>query len=80
MLEGRAGAGFAVEAVARPLKLDFLPLARERYDLLIRRRDYFEPPFQALMAFARSKAFQARAAEMGGYDLTGLGAVHLNGA
>ena len=80
VLEGRAGAGFAVEAVARPLKLDFLPLARERYDLLIRRRDYFEPPFQALLAFTRSEAFRTRAAEMGGYDLAGLGRVHLNGA
>ncbi len=80
VLEGRAGAGFAVEAVARPLKLDFLPLARERYDLLIRRRDYFEPPFQALLGFTRGKAFGDRAAEMGGYDLSGLGTVHLNGA
>lgn len=80
VLEGRAEAGFAVEAVARPLKLAFLPLARERYDLLIRRRHFFEPPFQALLDFARSEAFQARATAMGGYEIEGLGSVRLNGA
>ena len=79
ILEGRADAGFAVEAVARALKLDFLPLMRERYDLLIRRRDYFEAPVQTLFAFARGSAFLARAAQMGGYDVSGLGRVQLNG-
>ncbi len=79
ILEGRAQAGLAVEAVARSLKLDFLPLLNERYDLLLRRRDYFEPPFQALLAFTRTEPFRARAAQMGGYDITGLGQVELNG-
>ncbi len=79
ILEDRADAGFAVEAVARSLKLDFLPLMRERYDLLIRRHDYFEPPVQALLAFARGPTFLARAEQMGGYDVAELGRVQLNG-
>jgi molybdate-binding protein len=66
ILEGRAEAGFAVEAVARTLKLDFLPLMRERYDLLMRRRDFFEAPLQALLAFARTEGFGRRAEQMGG--------------
>ena len=65
-------------AVARGLKLDFVPLMWERYDLLVRRRDYFEPPLQALLGFARSRAFRARAARMGGYDISGLGRVRYN--
>jgi len=79
ILEGRAEAGFAVEAVARTLKLDFLPLMRERYDLLLRRRDYFAAPVQRLLAFAGGAPFAARAGQMGGYDVSGLGRVHLNG-
>jgi molybdate-binding protein len=79
ILEGRAEAGLAVEAAARTLKLDFVPLMRERYDLLLRRRDYFEAPVQALLAFARGTAFRTRAGQMGGYDVSGLGRVHLNG-
>jgi len=79
ILEGRAEAGFAIEAAARTLKLDFIPLVRERYDLLIGRRDYFEAPFQDLLGFARSDAFRERAAQMGGYDISGLGTVRFNG-
>lgn len=79
ILEGRARAGFGVEAVARTLKLDFLPLMWERFDLLLRRRDYFEAEVQALMAFARTPAFAERAERLGGYDVSGLGTVHYNG-
>ena len=79
VLEGKADAGLAVAAVARQLRLDFLDLHRERYDLLLRRRDYFEGPVQKLLAFARTPAFQTRAAEMGGYDVGGLGRVTYNG-
>lgn len=78
ILEGKADAGIAVAAVAHQLKLDFKPLARERYDLVMRRRDYFEPPFQKLLAATRSPAFALRAAEFGGYDITGLGSVVYN--
>lgn len=79
ILEDRADAGLAVEAVARSLKLDFLPLAQERYDLAIRRRGYFEPPLQRLFAFALTAAFRARAEQMGGYDIAELGGVRFNG-
>jgi len=79
ILEGRAEAGLAVEAVARSLKLEFVPLMRERYDLLVRRRDYFSPSVQSLFAFARGDIFTARAAQMGGYEVSGLGTVRYNG-
>lgn len=78
ILEGKAEAGIGLRAVARQLRLDFVPLATERFDLVLRRRDYFEPPMQRLLAFARSEAFRARAAELGGYDISGLGRVHYN--
>jgi len=79
ILEGRAEAGLAVEAAARGLKLDFVPLIRERYDLLVRRRDYFSPPVQRLFAFAGSGQLKTRAAQMGGYEVSGLGTVRYNG-
>lgn len=79
VLEGRADAGLAVETAARMYRLDFIPLFRERYDLLAWRREYFEPPMQRLLAFCASAAFRRRAAEIGGYDLSGLGAVRYNG-
>ena len=44
----------------------------------MRRRDYFEAPVQKLMAFARDADFASHAAELGGYDIGGLGSVVLN--
>ncbi len=78
MLEGEADAGLAVEAAARQLRLDFVPLARERFDLVIGRRDYFEPPVQSLIGFARSDRFRRRARELGGYDVAATGRVVYN--
>ena len=79
VLEGKADAGLGVAAVARQLKLGFVPLHRERCDLVMRRRDYFEAPFQTLLAFTRTAAFKAHAADLGGYDVSGLGTVVYNG-
>ncbi len=73
-----ADAGLGIAAVVRQFQLDFVPLHRERYDLVITRYDYFEPPFQRLLAFARSTHFAKRADEIGGYDLSAFGRVVLN--
>jgi hypothetical protein len=35
----------------------------------MRRRDYFEPPVQALLTFAATTRVVERAAALGGYDL-----------
>ncbi len=56
-----------------------MPLADERYDLAVWRRDYFEAPMQRLLAFAREPALAGRAEELGGYDVSELGKVHYNG-
>ncbi len=77
--EGRAGAGFGIRAEAEARGLGFVPLVRERFDLVMPRRAYFEPPMQALLAFARGAAFAARAARMGGYDVTETGRVAFSG-
>jgi excisionase family DNA binding protein len=79
IVEGRADAGVAIEAAARAHGLGFLPLTTERLDLVLRRRDYFEPPVQALLAFARSAEFAARARALGGYDVGQAGRVVFNG-
>jgi molybdate-binding protein len=45
-----------------------VPVIRERVDLLVNRRSYFEPPLQTLFAFCRTDAFAAHAQALGGYD------------
>jgi molybdate-binding protein len=75
---GEADCGLGLQAAAG--HLGFLPLIQdERFDLVMRRRDYFEPPIQTLLAFVRSEACARRAAHLGGYDLTDIGTVLWNG-
>ncbi len=77
--DGHADAGVAIEAAARGCGLTFIPLARERLDLVVHRRDYFEPGVQALLTLARGPGFAAQAASLGGYDVRGTGRVVFNG-
>ena len=77
--DGRADAGFGLLGLARAFRLAFVPVCRERYDLIVVRRAYFDPPLQTFMSFCRSAAFARKAAEIGGYDLSGFGRVHYNG-
>lgn len=78
ILDGRADVGIAVRAVAHHFRLDFLPLQQERFDLALRRRNYFEPPLQRLLAFARSAEFARQAQALGGYDISATGTVTYN--
>jgi molybdate-binding protein len=74
---GRADCGIATRSVARAAALDFVPLAWERFDLVLRQRDYFLGGPQTLFRFMRSGAFAARAAELGGYEIGEAGDVRL---
>jgi molybdate-binding protein len=77
--DGRADAGLGIEAAARAHGLTFIPLAVERMDLVMRRRDAFEPPLQALVAFTRTPEFAQQATAMAGYDVGATGRVTFNG-
>jgi len=72
---GRADCGIATRSVARAANLDFVPLAWERFDLVLRQRDYFLPGPQALFGFLRRRAFAERARELTGYDVAAVGEV-----
>lgn len=72
---GRADTGIATRGVANVSGLDFVPLVWEPFDLVMRQRDYFQPPLQSLFNFLHSEELIARARELGGYDLSGAGTV-----
>jgi putative molybdopterin biosynthesis protein len=74
---GRADCGIAPRSAALAAGLDFLPLTWERFDLVLRQRDYFLPESQKLLGFARSPAFGERAAKLCGYDVGMTGEVRL---
>jgi len=80
VFSGEADVAFGLETAARQNRLEFIPLRQERFDLLVRRKDYFEAPVQALLRFSKTDMFAEKAAHLGGYDVAGLGTVHFNGA
>lgn len=74
---GEADCALGIAAAARGL--GFLPLLDdEQFDLVMRRRDFFEPPVQQLLGFSRTGTFIRRAEYLGGYDLAALGEVRFN--
>ena len=67
--------GIATQAVATAAGVDFVPLAMERFDLVMRQRDSYRAPLTKLLALLRSPGFAARAAELGGLDVSDAGKV-----
>jgi putative molybdopterin biosynthesis protein len=72
---GRADTGIATRSVANSAGLEFVPIVWEPFDLVMRQRDYFHPPLQALIRFLQSDELSARAREMGGFDFSDAGKV-----
>lgn len=73
---GDADVGLGIEKAALQVReIDFIPLQKERYDLVIRREDADKPHFQALLTILRSPAFRNEVAGMGGYDLSHTGEI-----
>lgn len=77
---GQVDAVFGAQSAAQSIGLGFVPVVRERVDLLVNRRSYFESPLQMLLDFCRGPSFVAHAQALGGYDLRQHGTVIWNGA
>ncbi|MBP2644614.1 MAG: metal-binding protein [Firmicutes bacterium] len=73
---GMADVGIGIEKAALQVQgIDFVPLQKERYDLVIRKEDTAKPPFQALLSILKSASFHNEIAGMGGYDLSATGKI-----
>ena len=70
VLGGRADAAPAIRPVAELLGLDFIPLRWERFDLLINRDRFFDPPVQRFINLLHDPSFKDIAKEFVGYDLS----------
>ena len=58
VLQGRADVGLAIRAVAETYNLDYVPVAKEHYDFLIRKERYRKPSVQAFLEVLRSNLFR----------------------
>jgi putative molybdopterin biosynthesis protein len=72
---GRADCTLGIEAAARALELDFIPLDTERYDLIIPRQYLEDDLLTPLLALLEDQAFRQAVASRPGYDISQMGKV-----
>ncbi|MBM3132902.1 MAG: molybdopterin biosynthesis protein, partial [Chloroflexi bacterium] len=72
---GAVDVGLGVLAAARALGIDFVPLMKERYDLVIPQPYYESALLEPLLAIIRGKEFQETVFGLGGYDISETGKV-----
>jgi putative molybdopterin biosynthesis protein len=75
IFSGSADAGLGIFAVARQLDLDFIPLATERFDLIIPSESYTTRAVKALRGVLGSDEFKTNMAQLGGYDTKETGKI-----
>jgi putative molybdopterin biosynthesis protein len=68
VLTQAADCGLGIFAAAKALDLDFVPLARERYDLIVPTTYLSDPRIKILREIIAQESFQKRIRELGGYD------------
>ncbi|MFO8088672.1 MAG: molybdopterin biosynthesis protein [Desulfatiglandaceae bacterium] len=68
VLSGAADCGMGIYAAAKALDLDFVPLVREQYDLVVSGSFAESSLMEALLDTVKSSRFRERVVAMGGYD------------
>jgi len=70
---GVADAGLGILSAARAMGLDFIPIARERYDVIIPSIYFEDEKVLKVIETIRSDEFKRTALQMGGYDVSRTG-------
>jgi putative molybdopterin biosynthesis protein len=74
-----ADAGLGIRSAARALGLDFVPMAWERYDLLMTKEFLHSSSMDKLLSIILSPQFKSQVASLGGYDVSRSGEVMWEG-
>jgi putative molybdopterin biosynthesis protein len=68
-----ADAGLGILSAARAMNLDFIPIAKERYDLIVPFMYFGDEKIQKVLETIRSEEFRKMVFQMGGYDVSRTG-------
>lgn len=72
---GSADVGMGIRAAAQALDLDFVPIAEERYDLIIPKTFIDDPKIEATLELLNNRSFRSDIEKLGGYNLRDCGTV-----
>ncbi|PRR85684.1 helix-turn-helix transcriptional regulator [Clostridium luticellarii] len=71
---GGADVGIGNEKTSLQVKnIDFIPMQKERYELVIKKEDLDNPPFKSIIKILQSDNFKQELSGIGGYDLSETG-------
>jgi molybdate-binding protein/DNA-binding transcriptional regulator YhcF (GntR family) len=73
IVRGEADIGIGIQAAANSCHIDFIPAAKERFDLVIPMKNYQSLLFAPLLELIRGEEFRKIVDEMGGYDTSQTG-------
>jgi putative molybdopterin biosynthesis protein len=76
---GQADAGLGAQSAAAAAGLDFIPLIKERYDLIAHKERFDRSPLAWLAVTVRSRAFKEMLGATPGYDTSDTGEVRFVG-
>ena len=68
VLNGMTDVGLGIMAAARALDLDFIPVIKEQYDLVVPSSFADDPKIELIIGVARSREFRERVKGLGGYN------------
>ncbi|MFA9463933.1 MAG: substrate-binding domain-containing protein [Velocimicrobium sp.] len=73
---GEADVAIGIEKIANQVNgIDFVPLKKERYDLVIKKEDMERSTVQTLLEIIRSEEFKLEFENIGGYDISEMGKI-----
>jgi putative molybdopterin biosynthesis protein len=73
---GKADVALGIEKIARQVdNIDFIPIKKERYDLVIKKEHTQTPEVQTMLKIIHSAAFRQEFSHIGGYDTKDMGKV-----
>lgn len=73
---GEADVGLGIEKASLQTRgIDFVPLQKERYELVMKKEDADKPQFQAVLEIIQSQEFKKELLGLGDYDLTETGRI-----
>jgi len=75
VLSGSTDTGIATAAVSSLLGLDFVPITKERFDMILDQSVFFQKGVQALMETLTGDAFKRRVENLGSYDFRSSGRI-----
>ncbi len=71
--EGEADVGFGLETAARAFGLEFIPLVKERYDLVIPEQNMKHHEVDLLVKWLKDENTRKAISALGGYDTQDTG-------